>query len=249
MTELYVLPGGWAEIDVATYLPMEPERGPVYTGPIASYLVVGSTVTLVDTGIAIEHVEDPWSRTGGEEMTVRMREQDGIVARLAQLGLHPDDVDMVITTHFDCDHCGGHRYFPRARHVVQREQWAFARDNPDRCPPQDWATCGIEYELIDGDTDLLPWLGVVATPGHVPGHQSVVVDLPESGSVILAGDAVLTTTMLERELTQGALDPTAALASIRRLKRLRAERDARIIIGHDATAWRTEYRVAPHAYR
>ncbi|MQA08950.1 MAG: MBL fold metallo-hydrolase [Pseudonocardiaceae bacterium] len=248
MTRLYVLTCGWAEIDVDTYMPMEPERGPTYMSPITAFLITGPKNTLVDTGIAIEHVTDPWSRTGGPAMTVRMRQEDGIVPRLAEVGLRPNDIDLVITTHFDCDHCGGHRYFPKARHVVQREQLAFAANTPDRCPAADWSDCGIEYEALDGDTELLPWIRVVATPGHVPGHQSVMVELPESGPVILVGDAAVSETMFESERVNGTHDPAASVASIRRLKGIRAERGAETIFSHDAEAWRTRYRIAPRFY-
>jgi len=245
---LHLLTTGWADIDVAAFMPMEPERGSVYSSPMGAFLITGPVTALIDTGPAPEHIDDPTYRTGGPEMVVHMRPEDHIVARLAQLDVHPGDVELVITTHFDCDHCGGHRFFPDARHVVQRAQLEFATEHPERCPHGDWAAHGIDYELLDGDAEVAPGVSAIATPGHAPGHQSVVVDLPETGPVIVAGDAAVTETMLEHERVTGTHDPGASVASIRRLKGLRDELGATVIVAHDAEAWRARYRVAPEAW-
>jgi N-acyl homoserine lactone hydrolase len=245
---LYVLRTGWADIDVATYMPSEPERGAIYSSPIVSYVIVGDVVVLVDTGPAPEHMEDPYSRTGGPEMKVLLRPEDQVVARLAEIGLEPDDIDIVITTHFDIDHCGGHRFFPNARHLVQAAQHEYALSDPERCPPDDWRIDGLEYELLDGDTEVVSGVTVLATPGHVPGHQSVLVELPGSGPFVIGGDAAVTERMFEEELVEATHDRSASVASIRRLKELRDERGARILIGHDTEAFETKTRISPEFY-
>jgi glyoxylase-like metal-dependent hydrolase (beta-lactamase superfamily II) len=76
----------------------------------------------------------------------------------------------------------------------------------------------------------------------------VVVSLPRTGTVILAADAAHTHVMFEEERVAGALDPAAALASIRRLKEIRDAENATVLVCHDVDAWRSAYRMAPDWY-
>jgi N-acyl homoserine lactone hydrolase len=89
---------------------------------------------------------------------------------------------------------------------------------------------------------------VLATPGHVPGHQSVVLELPETGTVILTGDAVHVAESYELDNWAGHMDPVAARTSAWMLKELAAERGAALVLGHEP-AQVTEYPRFPHVFR
>jgi N-acyl homoserine lactone hydrolase len=102
-----------------------------------------------------------------------------------------------------------------------------------------WEAPGLRYRFLDGDTHLLPSIELIETSGHVPGHQSVLVRLPETGPVLLAIDAITGPEHL-------ALD--AKRASVRKLRAI-AERDgvALIVFGHDPEQWRI-LRKSPEFY-
>src|SRR6266550_2118019 len=110
----------------------------------------------------------------------------------ADAPLPPDDIDILICTHFDPDHAGYHDAFTKAELIVQREHYELARSGHPRFATirAHWDHPALRYRLIDGDTELLPGLTLLETGGHTPGHQSVLVRLPKSGAVLLAIDAV-----------------------------------------------------------
>lgn len=249
---LYVVPLGTVEVDVAKFMPWEPERGPRYAGPVAAFLIQldDGTNVLVDTGLSPEHIEDPEARIPQPDVVVRMTPEDDIRHQLSLIGVAPSDVDCVVVTHFDFDHCGGNRFFPGATFVVQREQYEYAKATPMRCFPRDWDLPELDYRLVEGDHDLLPGIELVTTPGHAPGHQSVIVrGLPNTGTVILTSDAAHTHLEFEEERVDGTPDPDTILASIRKLKAIRAaEGGATVLLCHDADAWSSTYRLLPAFY-
>jgi N-acyl homoserine lactone hydrolase len=247
---VYVMCIGLVEVDVRKFMPDEPERGDRYLGPAMAFLIrtADGENVLVDTGLAPEHLDDPEARFPRPDLVVTMRPEDHILRQLERIGLRQGDIQYVVNTHLDFDHCGGNRFFPQARFFVQREQYEYAQENAERCPPEDWDLDELGYELLDGDRELFPGVRVVTTPGHAPGHQSVVVRLPRTGTVIVAADAAFTHVMFEEERTAGAADPEAALASIRKLKEIRDAERATVLVCHDADAWRSSYRMAPDYY-
>src|SRR5436305_1119280 len=85
------LASGSVEVDVATFMPWEPERGDRYSGPAAAFLVQtdDGTNILVDTGLAPEHLENPEARVPQPLVVVTMRPEDDIRNRLAEIGLAP----------------------------------------------------------------------------------------------------------------------------------------------------------------
>jgi N-acyl homoserine lactone hydrolase len=98
----------------------------------------------------------------------------------------PRDVACVINTHLHFDHCGGNRLFAGVPIHVQRAEREAARQ-PDYTIPEWVEFEGATYVEHDGEAEIVPGVRVVPTPGHSPGHQSVLVDT-EDGLVVAAGD-------------------------------------------------------------
>ncbi len=216
--------------------------------PAPSYLIQtddGANV-LIDTGFS-KHFEAP-------SMDLRLAEGDYIVNQLAALGLSPRDIRYLVCTHFDQDHAGGHDAFPDAELIVQRRHYEVARSGThprfERMRTH-WDHPSLCYRLIDGDCTLLPGIELIETSGHVPGHQSVLVRLPQTGPVLLAIDAVTQAAQFDaerRELGPHDMDLASVRASTRRLVELaRREGAALVVFGHDAAQWPT-LKKAPDYY-
>jgi N-acyl homoserine lactone hydrolase len=146
--------------------------------------------------------------------------------------LHPDDITMVINTHLHMDHCGWNRMFKCAKFYVQREEWNYAQ-NPHRFQQaayfQDYFK-GLEFEFLEGSTTVVPGVSVVATPGHTPGHQSVVVETKDRRTYIYCGDVAPIPENIDRRKIVGVLhDPVQALESIDRLR----DMEGKLIYSHD----------------
>ena len=108
----------------------------------------------------------------------------------------PRDVLFVINTHLDFDHCGGNRLFPGVPIHVQSRELAHPR------APLEWVHFdGATYVEHDGEAEVLAGIRLLPTPGHSPGHQSVLVDTPD-GLVVIGGDVAYTF----RELGTGATE-------------------------------------------
>jgi N-acyl homoserine lactone hydrolase len=114
----------------------------------------------------------------------------------------PRDVVCVINTHLDFDHCGGNRLFPGVPIQVQRTELEAA--GPHR-NVMEWIEFeGASYVQHDGEAEIAAGVRVVPTPGHSPGHQSVLVDT-EDGLVIVAGDVGYTWGQFDRSESGQAL--------------------------------------------
>jgi len=167
-----------------------------------------------------------------------------VIEQLADLGLRPDDIDIVICTHFDLDHAGYHDAFPQAEFVVQRDHYEQAAGGFPRYAPVrgHWDHPALRYTLIDGDTELRPGVTLLATPGHALGHQSVMVRLPQTGPVLLAIDAVILGRLFTPDRQAGPTDDNEEQlrASTQKLLDLAAsEHAALVVFGHDGEQWRT----------
>src|SRR3954447_15143277 len=148
---------------------------------------------------------------------------------------------MVISTHYDGDHAGRHAAFTQAQYVVQRAHHLDAASNPRYADVRPQWDQPIEcIRLVDGDTELLPGLELIETSGHVPGHQWVLVRLPETGAVLLTIDAVPFGAGFTRDKPDDGSDPDAAAirASTNKLLDLvEREQVGLVIIGHDQEQW------------
>ncbi len=221
--------------------------------PMPGYLIQtndGINV-LVDTGCAKENIGS-YAQWGG--ITVEMAEQDHILQQLATIGLTPDDIHIVVCTHFDFDHAGNHDAFPSAQLVVQRAQYVAARESDLACYTINrphWDQPNLHYRCIEGDTELLPDIELIESSGHVPGHQAVLLRLPDTGPVLLAIDAISKTSELDpdtRLMGPFDMDEPGVRASTRKLVNLaQREGGALIVRGHDSEQWKT-LKKAPDFY-
>lgn len=189
---------------------------------------------LIDTGFPADFQRPPGLPPA--------RNQKSVLQHLAALGLGPGDIDVVICTHFDIDHAGGNDLFAHADLVVQREQYETARGGHARFAAgrPHWDHPALRYRLVDGDTELLPGLTLIETSGHVPGHQSVLLHLPQTGVVLLAIDAVSMERSFTAERKAGPLDEDEERlrASTRKLLHLaERERAALVVFHHDGHQW------------
>jgi N-acyl homoserine lactone hydrolase len=174
-----------------------------------------------------------------------------VIEHLADLGLRPDDIDILICTHFDIDHIGYNDAFPKAELIVQREHYELAKNGHERFASAraHWDHPALHYRLIDGDTELLPGLTLIKTSGHTPGHQSVLVRLPQTGLVLLAIDAVMLQSLFTPDRRVLPIEDEEPLrASTRKLLDLvEQEQVSLVIFGHDGQQWKT-LKKAPDYY-
>lgn len=232
---------------------LELGRFPSGGHPIPGFLVEleDGRRALIDTGFRVprpgpEHdaVAAHLTATGfGDDDAAYLLTTDGrrlLLDELARTGTDPDGISLVIQTHLDLDHSGNHDLFPHAEVLVQRAALDAAdRDTGQRSWPIRASSGGVRWRLLDGDTLLAPGLEAVETPGHVPGHQSVLVHLP-GGVLLLTGDAVFDASdwRPDRSPHPFDVDGTAAVASTRRLLALAEQHAVRdVIFGHDTAQW------------
>jgi N-acyl homoserine lactone hydrolase len=218
--------------------------------PITCYVVrTAEAVILYDTGVSPRAVpglvrSDPLAR---------FTDADLLVHRLDSLGLVTTDIDLVVLSHLHYDHAGGAELFSGSELIAQKDEYSYAhypasffagfyyRKNFD-LPSHRW-------RLLDGDTELVPGVTALRTDGHTPGHQSLLVELPETGPVILAGDSCYWQEHIDAERVPGVVwDPTRALHSIKKLKTIARLTGGRIFPSHDPVFWQT-VKQAPEAYR
>lgn len=206
--------------------------------PSVVYLIEGPETILVDTSFGDpEGVTD--RHPGFECHRPSSRRLDRV---LDAAGYDVADIDTVVFTHLDWDHCHNLDRFPSSTEfVVQREELAYAIDPypphtvryeagaPDRDPA--WTT--RDLTLIEGETRLCPGVVAFPTPGHTVGHQSIVVETGTETTVV-AADAVPTFSNVDRDADEvrqlgGAIDEVAWWESARKV----LDRGDVILPGHE----------------
>ena len=164
---------------------------------------------------------------------------------LGEVGYAPDDVKWVINTHLHFDHAGGDTCidgggkiglaFPKARYVVQKSELDFAYNTNERTAgsylPHNFQ--GVPFQLIDGETEILPGIRGIPTPGHVPYHQSVLVTSGGEHACFLA-DIVPTSAHLPLPWIMGYdLQPLVTLETRRRLYQRAMAEEWLLVFEHD----------------
>ncbi|MFT5193498.1 MAG: N-acyl homoserine lactone hydrolase [Cellvibrionaceae bacterium] len=205
---------------------------------------------LVDTGFHPKYAADAEAATLEDSLgtfgrVVTLTPDNLPIPQLAKIGLAPSDIDTLVMTHTDIDHVGGIDQFPQAKIVIHTAERAFER-------PRYWGNHAPipwpdnEYQQIDTDQELCPGVQLISSCGHAPGHLSLLVTLPETGPVLLIGDAIGRPSELVDGFA-GAWDEAIAQESADKLMAIAKQENAFIIYGHDPEQWPT-LRKAPEFY-
>jgi glyoxylase-like metal-dependent hydrolase (beta-lactamase superfamily II) len=210
-----------------TFAPGEEYAG--QTGVAVAYAIRHADGTfLFDTGFGFGNAELD------DHYKVRARRLPEV---LVEAGVDPAEITAVANCHLHADHSGQNLLFPGVPIYVQPAEWAAAHE-PEYTILEWIDFPGARYEQVAGDHEVAPGIRVFATPGHSPGHQSLVVDIPD-GPLLLAGQAVYSHGEWSgiagaREGASVARDQPAYARSVARLKALRPKQ---VLFGHDRRGW------------
>ena len=227
----------------------------ILSEPVCAYLLdTASGWVLLDAGLNPDNGRDRsrmdqkfWS----QGMTAPViRDAHLLDGQLRAVGVSHEDIHHVILSHMHYDHCGCLRHFRHARISVQRREFehAFSADPGIAYFRDEYDLPDLQWDLREGDWEALPGLELIDTRGHTQGHQSALVRLPETGTVVLPFDAGDLQENFDAEIAPGeTCDEAAAMTAIRRLKAIEAERHATRLLFHDPVAIQ-RMRLAPECY-
>lgn len=191
----------------------------------------------------IKHGDDYllWD-TGHATTAPNVAPKVSLVDYLAKIDVKPDQIKYVGISHYHADHTGQVASFPKATVLIGKADWdAISSPKPGQGvnfkPFEGWIKGEGKLEALTLDKDVFEdgTVIVLRTPGHTPGHSSLLVKLPQMGAVILSGDAIH---FRENANSSGVpafnYDRAQTVASVERLKNIASNMKATIIIQHDA---------------
>jgi N-acyl homoserine lactone hydrolase len=200
---------------------------------------------LWDTGIPDAVATMPNGLPPADPKAVYWHRPKTLAAQLGQLGVAPSDVKAVAISHTHPDHIGNVEMFPNAMLYVQKLEYDWpGAGNAPRFKPEHPAT------KLEGDRDVFGDGSVVilATPGHTPGHQSLLVKLPKTGAVVLSGDAVHFKSNWEnRGVPANNFNKEETLTSMQKISDTLTREKAQLWINHDK-AQRDGLKMSPAFY-
>ncbi|WP_063683066.1 N-acyl homoserine lactonase family protein [Bradyrhizobium stylosanthis] len=200
---------------------------------------------LWDTGIADAVAAMPNGLVPADPKAVTWKRPKTLAAQLEQLGLKPDDVKAMAVSHTHPDHTGNVELFPQAMLYVQKAEydWPGANNEPRFKPSH-------PVELLTGDKDVFGdgSVTILSTPGHTPGHQSLLVKLPKTGAVVLSGDAVHFKDNWDNRRVPGMnVNKDQTATSMQKIADTLAKEKGQLWINHDK-AQRDSQKLAPEFY-
>jgi N-acyl homoserine lactone hydrolase len=185
--------------------------------------------------------EERWVPTGLQDFFPydHVGEEEYLDSRLKQLGLAPGDIDYVVFSHLHFDHAGNAGLFEgtSARLVCSdvEKEFAFGFEGAFNGAHLKADYESLTFETVSGDTEFLPGVSFLQTPGHTPGSMSMRVDLPESGTMIFTADAVYMGASYGPPAVPAAIvnNLEQFYSSVEKLRRIATESDATVVFGHD----------------
>lgn len=234
--KLFFLPAGYCYLDQSA-VNRNLAPGSLVKMPIWTFLLETTDgPILIDTGMPDSFINNPdyYKGTRREGRVVpAMTENDSILAVLKRAGYRADDIQLLISSHLHLDHAGGNGHFRNTPILIQRAEYDAAMSNDDYSP-QECRMPDLKYQIISGDYEVAPGVSIFSTPGHSPGHQSVLITTETSGPILLTIDVAYTRENFENEIPFLSSDPELSAKSIKRMQELiKAVRPSVVFFGHD----------------
>jgi N-acyl homoserine lactone hydrolase len=210
------------------------------------YLIKHSQGWLLwDTGLDDAVAAMPNGLAPADPKAVHWRRPKTLAAQLDQLGVKPSDVKAMAISHTHPDHIGNVELFPTTMLYVQKAEYEWpGPNNSPRFKPEHPVT------KLDGDRDLFGdgSIIILSTPGHTPGHQSLLAKLPKTGAVVLSGDAVhFQSNWDNRGVPSINFNKDQTLASMQKIADTLTKEKAQLWINHDK-AQRDGLKMSPEFY-
>ena len=198
-----------------------------------------------DTGVSDRVAAMPDGLAPADPRMTHWRKPVTLASEVERAGIKPADVKFMAVSHTHPDHIGNVELFPQAVLFVQKAEYDWpGANNAPRFKPEHPVT------KLEGDKDIFGdgSVTIIATPGHTPGHQSLLVRLPKTGAILLSGDAVHFRGNWEnRGVPSGNFNKEQTLASMQKISDLLAKEKAQLWINHDK-AQRDTLKMAPAFY-
>jgi glyoxylase-like metal-dependent hydrolase (beta-lactamase superfamily II) len=243
--KLNFLAAGRVRMKKSIYVPGA-DRSETIDLPVSSALIRHKQGNvLFDTGChpsVVDHADERWGPLA-RLMKPIMTADETLLPSLACVGLGPDDIDIVVNSHFHPDHCGCNQFFRKATilaHASEIEAATAPGAEAAGYLRADW-DFGQPVEAVTGEKDLFGDASVVLVPlpGHTPGSLGALVSLTRDGQFLLAADAVSLRQSLDNDSApRNTWNAEALLKSFEEVRRIEKS-GAAIICGHDDGQWQS----------
>ncbi|KAF2014269.1 Metallo-hydrolase/oxidoreductase [Aaosphaeria arxii CBS 175.79] len=205
---------------------------------------------LGETPRCLEKGYYPWWQIGHHVVSMNIGPNDGLGSQLRELGVNPEtDIKAAIISHLHSDHAGGLSDVHGMTEIyVGSEHWAAFQNTTyatmEGANPSAWPEGFKPTMLEQNGPPIGPWehsykissdgrILAVDTPGHVPGHLSLII-IDDDVTYFLTADAAYSQTLLDQQLIDGInTDPYVALESQRRIKEFCKSRDVVLLPSHE----------------
>jgi len=247
---LYALDCGSIFVDKGNVLTSGVDVGKKIEVPVFVFLIKSEEGSLLfDTGIDLN--DHAFLTPLGKD--IEINEEELVLNRLRDIGLSPDDINYAFISHLHFDQSGLLRYFSKARIFIQRQEYGYALNPPPFAEPSYrrhyYNSPNLTWQILDGDESLMPGVIAISTLGHTPGHQSLMVNLVESGTKILTGDCAYLSENIEKEIIPGLfVNQLQALHSLKKLKIITQITEGEMFYSHSPEQ-REIFKKSPKFYR
>jgi glyoxylase-like metal-dependent hydrolase (beta-lactamase superfamily II) len=210
------------------------------------YLLKHSSGWMIwDTGLADAIAAMPDGQKPADPKATHWYRPKTLASQLDALGVKPADIKVMAVSHTHPDHIGNVEMFPQAMLFVQKAEYDWpGANNAPRFKPEHPVT------KLEGDKDVFGdgSVTIISTPGHTPGHQSLLVKLPKTGAILLSGDAVhFQSNWDNRGVPAGNTGQEQTKTSMQKMADLMAKEKAKLWINHDK-AQRDSLKMSPEFY-
>lgn len=255
--KMYVTTSGELELDQG-WLTAMTNVGTMIDIPVPMYIIDHPRgLVIFDTGMSVNVVPDNGAEYWGpvsQAFIPTMTRDQGIDERLQQIGKSVSDVKYVIHSHFHLDHAGNIAMFPNATHIVRKAElknawWPEQFQRAAYVLDDYMETRNFNFIELTEDMDLFGdgAIELIDTKGHTQGHQSLIVRLPNTGTVILAADAAYMPENLQGTIPGIVWNVQEAMEAIERMKLIRDRENGEIWLGHSMEQFQTR-RLLPEYY-
>jgi glyoxylase-like metal-dependent hydrolase (beta-lactamase superfamily II) len=243
MMKLNFLSAGRLRMKKSIYIPSA-DRSETIDLPVSSALIRHKQGNvLFDTGChpsVVDHAEERWGPLA-KVMKPIMGADETLLPSLACVGLGPDDIDILVNSHFHPDHCGCNTFFRKATVLAHAKELEAAKAPGAETAGYlraDWDS-GQPMETVNGEKDLFGDASVVLVPlpGHTPGTLGALVSLDRDGQFLLASDAISLRQSLDTDTApRNTWNVETLLKSFEEVRRIEKS-GATVICGHDDQQW------------